>query len=257
MFRLWTVWLTLATIAGTFLSRLLPISMIYEGEFIEGQFLERPNRFLSVVMVGGRMEYAHVPNPGRIQELLFPGVTVVLKKEDNPNRKTRYTLVMVYKNGLLVSLHTTLPNRLAAITIADGLLEEFHGYEVIRREVQYKNSRFDLLLSKDEKLCFVEVKSVSLVKDRTAMFPDAPTLRGTRHVHHLMEAMDDGYEAAILFLIQRHDADKFTTNDATDPEFASALRQAQSYGVKLCAYTCKVDIGRIEVHRQIEIILTQ
>ena len=231
--------------------------MIYDGEFIEGQFLERPNRFLSVVMVSGHKEFAHVPNPGRMKELLIPGVTVVLKKEDNPDRKTSYTLVMVYKNGVLVLLHTTLPNKLAATTIADGLLEEFRGYEVVRREVQYKNSRFDLLLSKDEKLCFVEVKSVSLVKGRTAMFPDAPTLRGTKHVHHLMDAMDDGYEAAILFLIQRHDADKFTTNDATDPKFAAALREAQNYGVKLCAYTCKVDIGRVEVHRQIEIILTE
>lgn len=231
--------------------------MIYDGEFIEGQFLERPNRFLSVVMVGGRKEFAHVPNPGRMKELLLQGVTVVLKKEDNPDRKTPYTLVMVYKNGLLVSLHTTLPNKLAATAIADGLLEEFRGYAVVRREVQYKNSRFDLLLSKGEKLCFVEVKSVSLVKGRTAMFPDAPTLRGTKHVHHLMDAMDDGYEAAILFLIQRHDADKFTTNDATDPKFATALRQAQSYGVRLCAYTCKVDIGRIEVARPIEIILTK
>ena len=158
--------------------------MIYEGEFIEGQFIERPNRFLSLVRVCNREEYAHLPNPGRIQELLFPGVRVALKREYNPNRKTRYTLVMVYKDGMLVSLNTTLPNRLAAEAIEGGQIREFQGYGVVRREAQYKNSRFDLLLSKGETPCFLEVKSVTLVEGRTAMFPDAPTLRGTRHVHH-------------------------------------------------------------------------
>jgi sugar fermentation stimulation protein A len=229
--------------------------MIYDGEFVEGQFVERPNRFLSVVMVGGREEYAHLPNPGRLQELLFPGVTVVLRKESGLNRKTRYTLVTVYKDGLLVSLNTFLPNRLAAEAIQNGELEEFREYRLVRREAQYKNSRFDLLLSKNGGLCFVEVKSVSLVKGRTAMFPDAPTVRGTRHVRHLMEAMDEGYETAVLFLVQRHDADRFTSNDDMDPEFGSALRQAQSYGVKLYAYVCKVSIGRIDIDRRIGISL--
>ena len=229
--------------------------MIYDGEFVEGQFIERPNRFLSVVMLGDREEYAHLPNPGRLQELLLPGVTVVLRKESGLNRKTRYSLVMVYKNGSLVSLNTILPNRLAAEAIQNIELQEFREYRLVRREVQYKNSRFDLLLSKNEGLCFVEVKSVSLVKGRTAMFPDAPTIRGTRHVRHLMEAMDEGYEAAILFLVQRRDADRFTSNDVTDPEFGSALRQAQSYGVKLYAYVCEVSIGRIEIDRRIDISL--
>ncbi|MFC1718651.1 DNA/RNA nuclease SfsA [Candidatus Poribacteria bacterium] len=229
--------------------------MIYEGEFIEVQFVERPNRFLSVVMVDGRKEYAHVPNPGRIQELLLPGVTVVLRKENNPNRKTRYTLVMVYKNGILVSLDTMLPNRLAAEAIKDGVLEDFAGYKLVRREAQYKNSRFDLLLSKNGKLCFVEVKSVSLVQGKTAMFPDAPTLRGTRHVHHLMEAMDEGYEAAILFLIQRHDADRFTTHDDMDPEFARALRQAKAHGVKAYVYKCKVGMDEIKIDQRVSMLL--
>ena len=229
--------------------------MLYHGEFVKGQFIERPNRFLSLVMIGGREEYAHVPNPGRLQELLLPGVTVVLRKENGLNRKTRYSLVMVYKNGSLVSLNTILSNRLAAETIQNVELEEFREYRLIRREAQYKNSRFDLLLSKDESLCFVEIKSVSLVKGRTAMFPDAPTVRGTRHVRHLMEAMDEGYEAAILFLIQRSDADRFTSNDDMDPEFASALRQAQEYGVKLYAYACEVSIGRIAIDRRIGIFL--
>lgn len=226
--------------------------MILDGESIEGQFIERPNRFLSLVRIGDREEYAHVPNPGRIEELLLPGVTVVLRKEHNPNRKTRYTLIMVYKDGGLVSLDTMLPNSLAAEAIEAGRLKEFEGYRVVRREVQYRNSRFDLLLSKDETLCFLEVKSVTLVKGRTAMFPDAPTLRGTRHIHHLMEAMDEGYEAAILFLIQRHDADKFTTNDDMDPEFASALRQSQKRGVKLCVYNCKMSIKEVEIDQQVD-----
>jgi sugar fermentation stimulation protein A len=229
--------------------------MIYEGEFIEGRFIERPNRFLSLVRMGGREEYAHLPNPGRLAELLLPGVPVVLKKENNPKRKTRYTLSMVYKNGTLVSLNTTIPNRLVAEAIEDGKLKEFEDYRIVRREAQYKNSRFDLLLSRDEILCFLEVKSVTLVRDRTAMFPDAPTVRGTKHVHHLMEAMGEGYEAAILFAVQRHDADKFTPNDATDPDFAGALRRCQSRGVKLCAYNCKVSTHGIEIYQRVDILL--
>jgi len=229
--------------------------MILDGEFIEGQFIERPNRFLSLVRIGDREEYAHVPNPGRIEELLLPDVTVVLRKEHNPNRKTRYTLIMVYKDGDLVSLDTMLPNSLAAEAIEAGRLKEFEGYRVVRREVQYRNSRFDLLLSKGGTLCFLEVKSVTLVKGRTAMFPDAPTLRGTRHIHHLMEAMDEGYEAAILFLIQRNDADRFTTNDDTDPKFARALRQSQKRGVKLCVYNCKISIKEVEIDQQVDILL--
>ena len=177
------------------------------------------------------------------------------KKEYNPSRKTRYTLVMVYKGGELVSLNTTLPNSLAAEAIKAGKLEEFADYRLVRREAQYKNSRFDLLLSKGDTLCFLEVKSVTLVKGKTAMFPDAPTIRGTKHIHHLMEAMDEGYEAAILFLIQRHDADKFTTNDNTDPKFADALRQSQRHGVKLCAYNCKMSIEEVEIDQRVSIAL--
>jgi len=229
--------------------------MILKGEFIEGKFIERPNRFLSLVRIGDREEYAHVPNPGRIKELLIPGVDIVLRKEHNPNRKTRYTLVMVYKGGELISLNTMLPNSLAAEAIESGQLKEFADYRLVRREVQYKNSRFDLLLTNGDGLCFLEVKSATLVKGRTAMFPDAPTLRGTRHIHHLMEAMDEGYEAAIMFVIQRSDADRFTTHDETDPKFASALRQSRARGVKLYAYNCKMSIEEVEIDRRVEINL--
>jgi sugar fermentation stimulation protein A len=229
--------------------------MIFKGQFITGHFIGRPNRFLSLVRVDGREEYAHLPNPGRIRELLLPGVPVVLRKEDNPRRKTGYTLIMVYKDGILVSLNTTLPNSLAAEAIEDGKIEEFKGYRIVRREVKYKNSRFDILLSKDGTLCFLEVKSVTLVKDGTAMFPDAPTLRGTRHIHHLMEAMNEGYEAAILFVVQREDADRFTTNDDTDPEFASALRRSQKCGVRMYAYNCRIGIAEAEIYQPVDIIL--
>ena len=229
--------------------------MLYKGEFVEGQFIRRPNRFLTVVMIDGQEEYAHLPNPGRLEELMLPGAAVALRKESGLSRKTRYTLVMVYKDGLLVSLDTMFPNKLAEEAIQNREIKEFQEYRFIRREAQYKNSRFDLLLSKGETPCFVEVKSVSMVRDRLAMFPDAPTVRGTKHVHHLMEAMDEGYEAAILFLVQRNDADKFTSNDDTDPKFGDALREAQSYGVKLYAYICEISIGRIKVDRRIGIFL--
>ena len=229
--------------------------MTYEGEFVEAQFLQRPNRFLSVVRVGDEEERAHLPNPGRINELLLPGARVVLKKEKGEKRKTAYTLILVYKDGFLVSLDTTLPNRLAAEAIDTGKIAEFAGYRVVRREAQYGKSRFDLLLAKGEMSCFVEVKSVSLVRNRVALFPDAPTIRGTKHIHHLMAAMDEGYKAGVFFIVQRHDADIFTSNDQTDPKFAAALRQCQDYGVQLCAYTSRVAIGSMEIDRRIAINL--
>ena len=229
--------------------------MILNGEFIEGRFIDRPNRFLSLVKIGDREEYAHLPNPGRIKELLLPGMPVILKKENGTKRKTRYTLIMVYKDDMLVSLNTTLPNSLAAEAIAEGRIEEFQGYQIVRREVKYKNSRFDLLLSRDGILCFLEVKSVTLVETRIAMVPDAPTLRGVKHIHHLMEAMNEGYEASILFIVQRQDADSFTPKEDIDPEFARALRRSYKSGVKICAYTCRISAREAKVDRPIDVLL--
>ena len=112
-----------------------------------------------------------------------------------------------------------------------------------------------LVESRDETLCFLEVKSVTLVKDGIAIFPDAPTLRGTRHIHHLMEAMNEGYEAAILFVVQREDGDRFMPNNDTDPEFASALRRSQKRGVRMYAYNCRIGIAEAEIHQPVDIIL--
>ena len=229
--------------------------MILNGEFIEGRFIDRPNRFLSLVKIGDREEYAHLPNHGRIKELLLPGMPVILKKENGTKRKTRYTLIMVYKDDMLVSLNTTLPNSLAAEAIVEGRIEEFQGYQIVRREVKYKNSRFDLLLSRDGILCFLEVKSVTLVENRIAMFPDAPTLRGVKHIHHLMEAMNEGYEASILFIVQRQDADSFTPKEDIDPEFARVLRRSYKSGVKICAYTCRISAREAKVDRPIDVLL--
>ncbi|MBD3185031.1 DNA/RNA nuclease SfsA [Candidatus Poribacteria bacterium] len=228
--------------------------MLLKGQFKKGKFIERPNRFMSIVEMEGKTVEAHLPNPGRIKEILYPGVDVILRKENGSKRKTGYTLVMVYKNDMLISLNTTLPNKLTEEALKAGKLECFKDYKLIRREVQYKNSRFDFLLEKENKFCFLEVKSVSLVKDRKAMFPDAPTIRGTRHLHHLMEAMDEGYEAAVLFVIQRDDADSFSPHHETDPVFAKTLREAYEYGVKVYVHKCNISLYKAEVDGEIKAI---
>jgi len=229
------------------------------GKFIEAVFVERPNRFLTIVEIKGRKTYAHLHDPGRLPELLLPGARVILRKENKVNRKTGYTLIMVDRDGVLVSLDTALPNRLFQKAVNDKKISELEGYQILGREVQYKNSRLDFLLSKDntnnETLCFVEVKSVSLVVNRTAMFPDAPTLRGVKHLRHLMEAMDEGYESCAIFIIQREDADRLIPNEFTDPLFAETLRQASEKGVRILAYKCKVSMDNVEIYQRVNIVL--
>jgi len=227
--------------------------MYISGNFVDGYFIQRWNRFLTLVNIGGKEEYAHLPNPGRLKELLIPGSRVILRRNERNDRKTKYTIIMVYKGDSMVSLDTTLPNALAVEAIKKKHLKEFEDYAIIQREVQYKGSRFDLFLSKDEVLCFLEVKSVTMLEDDVAMFPDAPTIRGTKHIHHLIEAIDEGYKASILFVIQRHGARYFTTNDETDPDFAKALRHAQKHGVELWAYGCKISRRKIEIDHQVDI----
>jgi len=228
--------------------------MRYTSRPVEATLIDRLNRFLGVVEVGGSTEECFIPNPGRMHELMVPGTRVYLLKKHGEHRKTRYDMVLVDYQGVLVSIDSRLPNTLLAETVNLGLLNEFRGYTVERTEPVFHDSRLDLVLSDGQGQVMVETKSCTLVEDGVALFPDAPTERGARHMRTLVKALETGRSAAV-FVIQRGDASEFRPNDGTDPEFGEALRRAASMGVETYAYVSDVSLRGVEIREKIPLRL--
>ena len=190
----------------------------------------------------------HVPNSGRLCELLRPQSKVWLVPASSlANRKTAFHLALVDTGEVLVSADARLPNNLLREAIDAGMLPEFSGYDNISQEVYFHDSRIDLVLSGNPERCYLEAKSVTLVKDGTGLFPDAPTVRGRKHLHSLVEAVHQGYRAAVAFVIQRSDARYFAPNEEADTHFCKALREAARVGVEVYAYTCSVNRCAVEI----------
>ncbi|MBF8267245.1 MAG: hypothetical protein HW388_753 [Dehalococcoidia bacterium] len=210
----------------------------------EGIFLERPNRFAAWVEVNGSLAMAHVPNSGRMRELLQRGNRVFLAPAAKQGRKTDYDMSLVDLGHTLVSSDARLPNALVAEAFAKGQLEQFSTYTWARREVPFAHSRLDMVLGNGG-LCYVEVKSVTLVEKGVALFPDAPTSRGVRHMEALALAREQGHRAAVIFVAQRKDAQTFAPNDQADPLFGLALREACTAGVEVYAYRCRVSLEEV------------
>jgi sugar fermentation stimulation protein A len=208
-------------------------------------FVKRDNRFRVQVQVEDRVADAHLPNSGRLGELLVPGQNVWLTPIDmraRPNRRTRYDLALVEYAGRLVSIDARVPGHLVAEALRRGQLAGFTEYTTFRREVRLGQSRLDFRLEagSEKPPCWMEVKSVTLVEDGTARFPDAPTLRGQRHLRELMDAVRTGARAAVVFVVQRDDAERFAPHGEADPAFADTLRQAAHAGVAVHAWRCQV-----------------
>ncbi|MDD3570177.1 MAG: DNA/RNA nuclease SfsA [Lachnospiraceae bacterium] len=216
-------------------------------------FLKRTNRFIAIVIIDGVEEIVHVKNTGRCKELLIEGASVILEKSDNPNRKTKYSLIAVYKGDVLINMDSQVPNGVVAEALREGKILEIGEVSFIRREVTYSNSRFDIYYEKNGKKGFIEVKGVTLERDEVALFPDAPTLRGSRHVYEMIKAKEDGYEANLLFLIQMVGVKYFTPNSEMDKEFAKALRLAKEKDVNIMAYDSVVRENSIYIGKRIEI----
>lgn len=223
----------------------------------KAKFISRPNRFIAYCEVDGAAEVVHVKNTGRCRELLVEGATVYLSVSDNPERKTKYDLVAVEKvtdrGAILINMDSQAPNAAAYEWMLSGA---FFGKECsVRREVTYGNSRFDLYLESGERRAFVEVKGVTLEDDGIASFPDAPTERGIKHLGELVAAINDGYEAYILFVIQMKGVHTFTPNDLTHKAFGDALRAAVNKGVTVLAYDCLVTSDGMDIDSPIKIDL--
>ena len=230
--------------------------MQIEAELVEGRFLNRDNRFRVTVEVAGEAVWAHLPNSGRLGELLVPGRRALLAPRSAAGRKTDYDMVMILDGAEWVSVDSRLPNRLVAEAVEAGQLVPLSGYSGIRREVVFGGSRFDLSLRHpDRRPCLVEVKSVTLVVDGLGCFPDAVTARGRRHVLELTTAVAAGYRAAVVFVVQRQEVQGFRPHDEADPDFGAALRQAAGQGVEVYAYACQVGPGRIEIDRPLPVHL--
>ncbi len=226
-------------------------------DIITGVFLSRPNRFIANVEIDGVSETVHVKNTGRCKELLVSGVKVYLSVSDNPDRKTKYDLVAVKKMAknkeVLINMDSQIPNDAVEEWLKQGAL--FSQKALISREATFGSSRFDFYVSDGNRKAFLEVKGVTLENDGIAMFPDAPTIRGVKHIYELIHAAELGYEAYVLFVIQMKGIQKFIPNDKTHPEFANALKKAAQSGVKIVAMDCIVTEDSIVIDSQIPIEL--
>ncbi|MBO5214103.1 MAG: DNA/RNA nuclease SfsA [Clostridia bacterium] len=218
------------------------------NHIVSAKFLRRVNRFIAHVELDGKEIVVHVKNTGRCKELLIPGCTVYLERSDNPNRKTQYDLVTVEKlrpgkPPLTVNMDSQAANDIALEWLKKGVL--FSPDAAIRREVFYGGSRFDFYVEDGNRKAFVEVKGVTLETDGVAAFPDAPTVRGVKHLRELTASLQDGYEAYVLFVIQMKEISVLHPNDETHKEFGDALRSAASSGVRVLAVDCNVIPGEV------------
>ena len=216
-----------------------------------GKFICRPNRFIANVDIDGQETVCHVKNTGRCKELLTTGARVILEKADNPNRKTGYDLISVYKGDTLINMDSQSPNKIAF----EYLKKLFPDAIQIKPEQKYGSSRFDFYIQTREKPVFVEVKGVTLENDGVAMFPDAPTQRGIKHLNELISSLSDGYEAYMLFIIQMSGVREFRANSITHPAFAQTLKKAYDAGVHLIAVDCIVTPDSVTANREVKIVI--
>ncbi len=217
-------------------------------------FLERPNRFIAYVKLEGERVCCHVKNTGRCKELLIPNKSVVYVQDhgtDN-NRKTRYSLITVKKGKRLINIDSQVPNKLAVEWMKQsGLYEDV---TLIKPEKKFGSSRFDIYYERaNGQKGFMEVKGVTLEENNVVKFPDAPTIRGVKHIYELIAAKNEGYEANILFVVQLSDVDYFIANEATHPEFKVALDEAKNNGVNVMAIDCKVTKNEIIPGKLVEV----
>lgn len=218
--------------------------------------MRRVNRFRVTVRVEGEEVDAHLPNSGRLTELLTRDRPCWLRPASSPRRKTDFDLKLVDFAHVLVSVDARLPNPLLAEALEERRLAPFRACTDFDREVVLMESRIDFRLWMPTGVLWVETKSVTLVEDGVALFPDAPTARGSRHVHGLSNAVRGGDGAAVVFVVQRPDARSFAPYDAADPAFGEALRSAAEAGVDVYAWNCRVSKEAIAIARQIPVDLT-
>ncbi len=229
--------------------------MIYEN-IVNGIFLSRPNRFIARVLINNEEKLAHVKNTGRCKELLIPGCKLTLQHNDISTRKTQYSVITVEKNNQLFNIDSQVPNQVVAEAIKDKQLFIEKDITFLKRESTFLKSRFDIYFETTKEKAFMEIKGVTLEKEGIALFPDAPTKRGTKHIYEMIEAVKQGYSGYLFFLLQMTNCNYFTTNRQTDPEFAKALLIAKEKGVQILCYDSIVTKNGIDLNKKVPINLS-
>jgi len=217
------------------------------------KFIRRPNRFIAHVIVDNNEEIVHVKNTGRCREILQEGTVVILEEAKNAERKTKYSIIAAYKGDVLINIDSQIPNMVVYHGIMEGKIKEIDDVTKLSKEIVYGNSRFDLYFETKEQRGFIEVKGVTLETEGIAMFPDAPTQRGSKHIYEMIKAVEDGYAGFIFFLIQMNGVKYFTPYEIRDPEFAKALKLASEKGVTILAYDSIVSEDGITIGTPVEV----
>jgi len=219
--------------------------VVIEGNIRYATFGDRPNRFLVNIKLEGsnKTEKAFLHDPGRMKELLVPNARLIIREPLRlKDRKTNWDILAVELENQIITINSSLPNRVVKQAIKNKWIKEISNYNNMKAEVNYGNSRLDFFLSNDKDTCFVEVKGVTLVKGTKALFPDAPTKRGARHLRELIDIKSKGSRAIALFVCMRDDPRIFSPNEETDPEFSIQFREAVAKGVEMLVYTVKPTI---------------
>ncbi len=223
--------------------------MLFNNELLSAVLKKRYKRFLAdVILDDGSTMTAYCPNTGSMRSCSVSGSKVLLSKSENLKRKYRYTLEMVYSGETWVGVNTGLTNQIVVEAIRSGKIPEFGQVEVINTEVKVSsNSRLDVMVEAAGLKTYIEIKNCSLVVDEIAMFPDAITARGTKHLYELASLVEQGHGGVIFYLVQRGDAKIFKPAAQIDPVYAAALREVTLRGVKILVYQAKVMPSGIEV----------
>lgn len=225
-------------------------------KIVEGTFLERPNRFIAKVLINEKEETVHVKNTGRCKELLIPGAKILLEDcSSNPNRKTKYSLISVWKGDMLVNMDSQVPNAVVFNALKENKIKDLENLTYLKREVTFGNSRFDIYFEYKDTKGFIEVKGATLEFDGISKFPDAPTERGAKHVLEMIQAVKEGYRGIIFFLIQMKGPKEFRLNWEMDSEFSEAVKLASENGVEIFAYDSIVENNSIYIDRPIRVNL--
>jgi len=209
----------------------------YDRPLIKGKLVKRYKRFLvDVILDDGRTVTAHCTNTGSLKSCLVPGAEVWLSPATDPSRKTPFTWESIRIGDTWVGVNTQIPNRLIYNALLQGKLKEFAGFTTVKKEVKYGNSRFDIYLENENERLFAEIKNVTYREGDAALFPDAPTVRGRKHLEELIHAVKKGYRAAMIFIIGRTDVKYFAPARDIDPDYADLLKRAVESGVEIYPY---------------------
>lgn len=228
------------------------------NKVVKAKFIERPNRFIAYCEVNGNIEKVHVKNTGRCRELLTSECNVYLEESDNPNRKTRYSLIAVEKGDRLINMDSQVPNKVVYEALKSGKIT-LPGIDekitLIKPEKTYGNSRFDIYLEAGDKKAFIEIKGVTLEEENIVKFPDAKTERGVKHIRELIEAKKENYYCYIIFLVQMNNVLYFTPNNKMHKALGEALIEAKKNGVEILAYDSLVTMNSIDINKDVEVKL--